>query len=331
MANWFRSRPKLSIFLGILAGVIILLFVLALKPFSLKETFTPNPAESYEEALRRIQAIRAEEAKLDLRPECATQFLSHGAKTDKVIVFLHGFTSCPAQFAELAKEYNDRGYNVYIPRLPRHGLNDRLGGPLKGLTAEELAGFANQAADIAQGLGDQVIISGLSGGGTMTAYLAQERQDVDVAATMAPFLGIGFIPRPLNRAFANLGLLIPDVWQWWDPIHKENDPSASPYDYTRYPLHALLEIMRLGFATEADAKRFPPAAGKIISITNANDPSVNNGVVAEFEQAWREHAGNKLEVFQFDKSLNLPHNLIGPDQPGFRIELVYPKLLELIQ
>ena len=331
MANWFRSRQKLSVILGILAGIIILLIVLALKPFSLKETFTPEPANSYEDALARIQSIQAEESKLDLHPECATQLQTHGEKTDTVIVFLHGFTSCPEQFIALGNEFYDRGYNVYIPRTPRHGFNNRRGEPLKGLTAEEMAEFAHQTADIAQGLGERVIVSGISGGGAMATYLSQEREDVDIAAPIAPFLGIGFIPRPLNRAFASLFLTLPDFWQWWDPVHKENNPLAAPFAYARYPLHALLENMRLGYAAEADAKRFRPAANKIIVITNANDESVNNDVVAEFEQLWREHGDESLVTFQFEESLGLPHDLITAIRPGARIDLVYPKLLELIQ
>jgi carboxylesterase len=200
-----------------------------------------------------------------------------------------------------------------------------------GLTAEELAGFANQAADIAQGLGERVIVTGLSGGGAMATYLSQERQDVDIAAPISPFLGIGFIPRPLNRPFANLFLIVPNFWQWWDPVHKENNPLTAPYAYARYPLHALLENMRLGYATEADAKRFPPKAEKIIVVTNANDESVNNGVIAEFEKMWRDHGDESLAVFQFDKALGLPHDLITPTRPGARIDLAYPKILELIQ
>jgi pimeloyl-ACP methyl ester carboxylesterase len=331
MAMWLRSRPKLSTFLGILVGVIILLVVLALKPFSLKETFTPNPAQSYEDALARIQSIQAAEANLDLHPECATHLQAHNEKTDTVIVFLHGFTSCPAQFADLGKEYFERGYNVYIPRTPRHGFDNRRGEPLQGLTAEELAAYAHQTADIAQGLGERVIVSGISGGGAMATYLSQERDDVDIAAPIAPFLGIGFIPRQLNRSFANLFLIIPDIWQWWDPVHKEENPTAAPFAYARYPLHALLENMRLGYVTEADAKRARPAAEKIIVITNANDESVNNGVVAEFEQIWREHGEENLATFQFDKALELPHDLITAIRPGARVDLVYPKLLELIQ
>ena len=331
MKNWFRSRPKLSVFLGILAGFIILLALLALKPFSLRDVYTPDPAQSYKDALTRIQTIQTEEAALDLRPECATQLQTHGEKTDTVIVFLHGFTSCPEQFVALGQEFYDRGYNVYIPRTPRHGIDNRRGEPLKGLTAEEMAEFAHQTADIAQGLGERVVVSGISGGGAMATYLSQEREDVNIAAPIAPFLGIGFIPRQLNRSFANLFLIVPDFWQWWDPVHKENNPLSAPYSYTRYPLHALLENMRLGYATEEDAKRTKPAASKIIVITNANDESVNNGVVAEFEQMWEEHGDENLVLFQFDKSLGLPHDLITPTRPGARVDLVYPKLLELIQ
>ena len=331
MLNWFHSRPKLSTSLGIIAGIVILLFMLALKPFSLKETFIPNPAQDYAEAFERIESIQAEEAKLDLHPECATQLLTHGNEADTVIVFLHGFTSCPQQFMALGQEYFERGYNVYIPRAPHHGFNDRRGEHLKGLTAEELAAFARQSADIAQGLGERVIIAGLSGGGSIATYLSQEREDVDLAVPVAPFLGIGFIPRPLNRPLTNLFLILPDIWQWWDPVHKESNPYSMPFAYARYSLHALLENMRLGYAAEADAKRFRPAAGEIVVITNANDDSVNNAVVAEFERLWAEHGEEFLTTFQFEKYLGVPHDMITASRPENRIDLVYPKLLELIQ
>ncbi|MGW8251089.1 MAG: alpha/beta hydrolase, partial [Anaerolineales bacterium] len=89
--------------------------------------------------------------------------------------------------------------------------------------------------------------------------------------------------------------------------------------------------MRLGYATEEYAKRTKPAASKIIVITNANDESVNNGVVAEFEQMWKKHGEENLVTFQFEKSLGLPHDLITPTRPEAQVDVVYPKLFELIQ
>ncbi len=312
--------------------IIILLIILGMKPFKLNMEISSNPAGSYEESVARIEKIRAAEAELsDLNQVCGSKLLTHGEKVGNTIVFLHGFTSCPDQFAQLGQEYYERGYNVYIPRTPRHGIKDRLGNPLKGLSAEELAKFAALSADIAQGLGERVIVAGLSGGGSMATWLSQERADVDLAVPIAPFLGVGFIPRILNRPLTNLLLLVPDFFQWWDPINKENNPNSMPYSYTRYPTHSLLENMRLGFAVEEVAKRAKPAAGAILVITNANDSSVNNEVIAQFEGMWLEYGEQFLQTFQFAEELGLPHDLITADRPDGNIELVYPKLHELIR
>lgn len=332
MTTWFKQRPKLMIFLGVLLALILLLVVLALKPFSISGSYTPDPAESYAEAVQRVEAIRAQEAQMaDLDPLCGTQLLTHGDQVESVVVFFHGFTSCPDQFSQLGQEYFEAGYNVYLPRTPYHGLTDRLGGPLENYTAEEMAAFASQSADIAQGLGERVVVVGLSGGGSMATFLAQERADVDLAVPIAPFLGIGFLPQFLNRPLTNLILLAPNFYQWWDPINKSSNPNSAPYSYTRYPIHSLFENLRLGFAVERDSERVRPAAGGILVITNANDESVHNGVVAEFEQLWLEHGEQFLKTYQFDKALGLAHDLITPTRPGANIEAVYPVLMELIQ
>jgi pimeloyl-ACP methyl ester carboxylesterase len=331
MLEWFRSRPKLSIFLGVISLLIILLIILAYKPFSLQETFTPDPAENYQEALARIQEMQAEEAEIpNLSQECESIVLTHEEKVDNAILFLHGFTSCPDQFAALGEEYFNQGYNVFIPRQPRHGLQEFDGAPLKGLTAEELAYFGTQVADIAQGLGERVVVVGLSGGGSVATWLAQERADIDLAVPIAPFLGIGFIPQPFTRELTNLILLIPDFHQWWDPVHKMNNPLSAPYSYRGYYMHSLFENLRLGFATEEDAKQVKPATGGILVITNANDESVNNDVVAEFEQLWLEHGEQFLQTFQFEEALGIPHDMITVNRPDGRVDLVYPKLKELI-
>lgn len=332
MIEWFRSKPKLSVFLGILGVLIIVLVVLAVKPFSLRETYTPDPAENYVAAVVRIEATLAAEAEIpDLSPECGSLLMTHDEKVENVIVFLHGFTSCPDQFESLGEEYFNQGYNVFIPRQPRHGLQEYDGAPLKGLIAEELAAFGTEVADIAQGLGERVVVVGLSGGGAVATWLAQERADIDLAVPVAPFLGIGFIPRPLTRPLTNLILLIPDFHQWWDPVYQLSNPLSAPYSCRGYQMHALFENLRLGFAAEEDAKKVKPAVGSILVITNANDESVNNEVVAEFEQLWLEHGEEFLQTYQFEKELGIPHDMITFNRPDGRVDIIYPKLLELIQ
>jgi carboxylesterase len=120
MIDWFRAHPKSSVFLGILVGIILLLLIMAYKPFSLRQSFTPDPAETYGDALARIEAIQTAEAELpDLSPECDSILMTHEGKVENAIVFLHGFTSCPDQFATLGEEYFNQGYNVFIPRQRR--------------------------------------------------------------------------------------------------------------------------------------------------------------------------------------------------------------------
>lgn len=311
--------------------LVFLVLVIGTRPYNLSSEIKTNPVSSYEEALSRVEQILAEESQLlQLNPMCATRLMTHKGKAEKVVVFLHGFTSCPDQFSQLGREFFEQGYNIYIPRIPRHGQRDRLGNPLQGLTAEELALFATQSADIAQGLGERVIIVGLSGGGSMASWLAQERDDVDLAVPISPFLGIGFIPAFLNRPLVNIILRVPDFFQWWDPVNKENNPNSAAYSYTRYPIHALFENLRLGYVAESKARQKKPAVGAILIITNANDRSVNNKVINEFEQIWKNYGDESIQSFQFSKELQLPHDLITVGRPDAKIELVYPKLHELI-
>ena len=215
--------------LGLFLLVIVILGLITTKPFRLKGEFTPQPASSYQQAVDRVRAIQDQESKLkNLSAECGTKLMTNGRETENVIVFLHGFTSCPDQFRKLGERYFALGYNVYIPRLPRHGLSDRTGKSLRGLSAEELARFGSMTVDIAQGLGERVIVVGLSGGGSITTWLAQQRSDVDLAVPIAPFLGVGFVPAPLTRLVTNLILLFPDIFQWWDPVNKMDNPYSAP-------------------------------------------------------------------------------------------------------
>jgi hypothetical protein len=113
-------------------------------------------------------------------------------------------------------------------------------------------------------------------------------------------------------------------------LTKLSNPLSAPYSYRGYYMHSLFENLRLGFAAEEKAKQVKPAAGGILVITNANDESVNNQVIAEFEELWREHGEQFLQTYQFEKSLEIPHDMITVTRPDNHVEIVYPKLLELI-
>jgi esterase/lipase len=258
---------------------------------------------------------------------CHTQFMTHGSKTRRAIVFAHGYTTCPIQFVELGKRFYDLGYNVLIPLVPHHGLADRMTDEQSQLTAEELATYASQVVDIAQGLGDHVVMAGISQGGVVTGWVAQNRKDVDLAVLIAPAFGFKQIPTLLTVPIGNFFQLAPVSYEWWDPkLMESNGPS---YAYPRFTRRVLGQFIRLGAAIRAGAQQSAPAARAILVVSNANDVSVNNELTAQIVQEWRAHGAN-LTTDEFPVELGLPHDLIDPNASGGNIELVYQRLIELI-
>ena len=285
----------------------------------------PNPVKSYEEAAQRIQAMQAAEGKLN--PVCQTQFLTHGKQTERTIILVHGYTNCPQQFFELGKRFYALGYNVLIAPLPHHGLADRMTDEQSLIKADEFVVYADKVVDIAQGLGKHVTISGISLGGVISAWAVQNRSDVDLAAIISPGFSFKDIPTGLTNPIANIFMLLPVTYTWWDPVLKEK--VSPPYAYPRYTNHALGEILRFGYGVQAQVEQHAPFAKKIIIITNGNDVSVDNTLTAQVIKTWQAHGAN-LSIYEFPKDLGLVHDLIDPNNEDAQIEVVYPKLIELI-
>jgi pimeloyl-ACP methyl ester carboxylesterase len=291
-------------------------------------TSTPNPAPTYAEALARVQAGRQQDQTGLVRPDCLPRLLDHGAPAEWAVVILHGFSTCPEQFQELGERLFDLGFNIYIPRQPYHGLAERTANNLAPLTAEELAAYGAQALDVGRGLGRQVLLIGLSGGGTVAAWLAQNRPDLEIAMPIAPMLGVSFIPSALTRPFAWLFNHVPDFYMWWDPRNKAENPYAVDYSYPGYSIRAMSECLKLGVWVRRQARLEPAKAHKIVMVINDNEPGVNNPEVYKVMADWAAHPGGPaLDAFHFDKSLKLPHDLITPGTPGLDIETVYRLLI----
>ncbi len=285
-----------------------------------------QPVQSYDEAVQRIEALKA--AEVGFNPACEVQFLTHGDQTENVIVLVHGYTSCPDAYRALGQLFYERGYNVLIAPLPRHGLADRLNDDQSHLTAEELVAYGDQVADIAQGLGKQVTVMGHSLGGVVTAWLAQVRADVDLAVVIAPGFGYQAVPKQFTAPASRLYSIKPNSYGWWDPNSQADMKPA--HSYPRYSTRALAQVLRLGLITRALAATDAPRAGSILVITNAHDDRVDNVQAAEVVQVWRQQGYSRLSTYEFPASLQLPHELIDPEQWDGHIEAVYPKLLELV-
>lgn len=288
----------------------------------------PRPAAGYEEAVKRIAALQA----LDppgVNPTARLQFLTHGRRVERAVVFFHGYTNSPPQFARLGALCHERGYNVLIPRAPHHGLADRLTADHALLTAEELVALTGEAVDIARGLGEQVTVVGLSMGGVMAGWAAQERADVDRAVLIAPAFGFRAVPAALSPLAAALIRRMPNVFVWWDPVLKAKAPGP-PYAYPRYATHAVAQIYRLASCVRSRARRVAPQARSIVLVTNAADLAVDNGAADRLVGLWRAGGARNLDTYRFPAELQLPHDIIDPGNAEQRIDITYPVLMGFI-
>jgi pimeloyl-ACP methyl ester carboxylesterase len=290
----------------------------------------PRPVGSYEEALARVEHLQANVYTTDraeIKPPCVMRLLLHGRKTARAVIFFHGFTNCPQQFVRLGEHYHRQGCNVLIPRLPFHGMQDRR--QMKRLMAEDLAMLLDDAIDIAQGLGDEVIVVGLSGGGTLVTWAAQFRQDVDRAVIIAPWLSVPFAPNWLIYTLVWAVLVLPDFYIWWDPIRRDKRNWGVPHAYPGFSSHAMGQMMRLGAIVLRTSRSCPPASREVVMVTNAADKTVDNKICYAIVERWRVNGG-AVTHYEFEKELGLIHDLIDPAQPQQQIDTVYPVLYELI-
>lgn len=284
-----------------------------------------EPANTYKDALDRLDRLRDLDSDR-VNPACRTRLLTHGTRTARAVAIFHGLSNCPQQFAALATDLHAAGYNVLLPRLPRHGL-ERMTDDMAALTTSELVDSANEVVDIMQGLGDQVTVMGLSAGGALAAWCAQNRPDVDRAIAISPALGLATTPSWTDRIYANALGLLPNRFLWWDPELKDAAPGP-PDAYPRIATRAVGALIRLGKIVQIQAKKAPPAIDNTLIVLNPNDDVVRNSTARAVAKDWRER-GMDVTLFELPATWQLPHDLIDPGQTEQRIDIVYPVLAAL--
>ena len=255
-----------------------------------------------------------------------TLALVHPSRTERSAVLFHGLSASPMQFVQIARGLHERGYNVVVPRLPRHGHADRMSEALSTLRAEDLKAAARESVEIAGGLGHRVTVAGFSLGGLMTSWIAQTHE-VERAVPIAPFLGIVFVPSRLRVVLTGAALRMPNVFNWWNPLEREKQ--MPEHGYPRYASHALAQAMVLSQEVYEAAGRHPPRARSILMVTNAHEAAVNNRAARKLVERWRTKKPGAIDTYEF-ADLPVSHDIIEPLHRPEIVEKVYPILLELL-
>lgn len=91
------------------------------------------------------------------------------------VLVLHGFTGNPQSMRPLAEAIANAGYTVELPRLPGHGTTVE---DMMTTGWSDWSGAADAAYRELASLCDRVAVVGLSMGGGLTAFVAEEHPDV---------------------------------------------------------------------------------------------------------------------------------------------------------
>jgi esterase/lipase len=284
-----------------------------------------RPARTYAEALQRLDALSRLDGPEILDAARSAWFLS-GAVTPLCVVLLHGYTNNPAQYAAFAPQLHARGVNVVVPRMPLHGYRDRMTPAIAQLTAHDVVTAAAEALDIACGLGERVGVLGISMGGALSALFAQYRP-LSIAVPVAPDFALLKLRYRVSRALGWSIARLPNIFLWWDP--RDRARHAPTTAYPRFSSRALGRTMAIGDAVIDALRHASQRAERIVTVVNRLDPAINNAVAAQVVSEWERWKPDGARLIEL-QHLPRNHDIVSPDDPLARVDVVYPALLEAL-
>lgn len=206
----------------------------------------------------------------------------HGA------LVLHGFTGCPQSMRGLAAAFAAAGFAVELPRLPGHGTDiaDMITTSWPDWSAAAEATYESLAARC-----DRVVVTGLSMGATLTAWLATRHPEIaGIVVINGAFGPVAEVARAGVLAARDAGLdRIPG------PGGDIADPERHEVAYGEAPVAGMVSLLDALDALEGD---LPGLSMPALVITSRQDHVVPPGASEHFaariagpvEQVWLERS-----------------------------------------
>lgn len=273
------------IFYTLVALIIISLIVqtvLLQKTKRYLKNFTPIPKlQTFEEAAPRIYAGKTKQP--------------HG------ILLLHGYSTSPQSFNALYPRLEQANLPYYAPQITGFGLSrPHL---LKAVQTADWLREAIQSYDLMAAFFDKVSIVGISNGGSLAIYIAQNRP-VENLILVGPYV----IPNPADQVYKNIlkTPVISSLFQFSYPIFEmpkrgpKPDPAApKEFYYPTMPTHSLTALWGTQDKVDIQKAQFK----KMVILYGTKDQTTNMPeVLRVFDQAKISYT-----VIPFQ---NGPHNLL---------------------
>jgi carboxylesterase len=215
--------------------------------------------------------------------------LSHEGTTPTGVLVLHGFTGNPSSMRGIAEAMVALGHHVEMPRLPGHGT-----------TVEEMVttGWADWTGEVRAAHGrlaervDQIVVAGLSMGGSLTLWSGFELPNVAGLVCVNP----ATTPQA-SEVLDMLQEMVDDGTEIAPAIGGDiADPDVEESSYDGAPLRPLLSFMREGLMPITD--RYGELTMPLLLITSRQDhvvePANSEHLAATYggdvEHVWLERS-----------------------------------------
>lgn len=283
---------------GVALVVFLVLYCMPHRSSTLQQTHTEKL--SYEAAVTRIAAQqKTDSSQANFEQGCESQKYIHDKKVARSVVMFHGITSCPSQYAELAKTFYDAGYNVYVPLAPHHGTTKNPEAT-SDITLAELTKYVGDSYSIASGLGDSVGFVGISGGADLATWGAQYIDGVSRLLVLSPFYDIapGASPR----------------WQ-------------KPILLTLYGMNLAPDRIAQGFSVRALAKYLTLVENyrsdltathlkHVAVVTSENDTQIDLNEAHRVPRTLAHNSEASFRQTRLAADMNIGHDTVNPHDPA---------------
>jgi alpha-beta hydrolase superfamily lysophospholipase len=305
---------------GKLLGRLILVGIIL---FGLSQILPPEPVIRSGPVTADLSdpaaALAAREASFDdIRPENEARIVwagEAGARSDLVVIYLHGFSASRMETAPLAQEVATAlNANLIEMRLSGHGRDgDAMAEPRAGDWVDDAA----FAMALGRQIGERVVLIGTSTGGTLATYAATEP---DIAEGLAGVVLISPNFRIANPA----GFLL--EWPYarhWVPVilghtrsfEPQNDGHAAHWTHS-YPTTATVTMATL--MRETRARDLTAVTLPLLALFSDGDQVVNAATTREVLAAW----GGPLTLSQQD----LPPEGADPNEHVIAGDILSPAM-----
>jgi esterase/lipase len=228
------------------------------------------------------------------------------AKTPLSIVYIHGYSASRQETVPLSDELAaELGANLFYTRLSGHG---RSGAAMAEPTVNDWLNDTVESFEIGKRLGDKVIVIGVSTGGPLAAWLAEQPGKDEALAYI--LMSPNFAPRDSNAEILTLPwakqfapLILGNEYSW----KPQNDKHAQ-YWTESYPSISLVTMMGLvKFVRDSNLESIKKP---VLVIYSPHDQVVNSAAV---EKAYARIGSPVKEIQPIEDSGNPENHVLAGD------------------